>query len=288
MSVRRSDRSTTPAEVRIVDAEGIQSVPDELATEEPLEIRLRVDGAPRSVAVTMRTPGADEELAAGFLFNEGIVARRDEIVRIVPPSTIRGSERENVVEVELVPGLAPDLAPLERHFFATSACGICGKASLDTLLIDHQPLADGAGPRVAPSVLSALPERLRRDQGLFGITGGLHAAALFDADGELVATREDIGRHNALDKLLGWAFLEGRLPLADGIVLVSGRASYEILQKSLMARAPIVCAVSAASSLAVSLAREFGITLVGFLREGRFNVYSRADRILDADERASD
>lgn len=279
MTRNPTDRSTTPAEVRIVDADGVQSIPDQLVTEEPLEIRLQQGERSRSVAITMRTPGADEELAAGFLFNEGIVAEREDIVSLTPPTVTPGSRRENVVLVTLRPGLEPDLAPLERHFFTTSACGVCGKASLDTLLLDHKPLdADSTAP-VASKVLTSLPAQLRRRQGLFQTTGGLHAAALFTRGGELVALREDIGRHNALDKLLGWAFLEGLMPLSHGVILVSGRASYEILQKSLMARAPIVCAVSAASSLAVSLAREFGITLVGFLRDGRFNVYNGVERI---------
>jgi len=283
MSHRKPHRSTTPAEVWIIDRQGRQAVPDELVTEEPLEIRLRHGSASRSLAVTMRTPGADEELAVGFLFNEGVVHTRADLVRIIPPTTLRGSSRENVIDVVLRPGLEPDLAPLERHFFTTSACGVCGKASLDTLLLDHEPLAADSGARISARILTALPERLRRGQGLFQATGGLHAAALFNPSGEMVAVREDIGRHNALDKLIGWAFLADRLPLTDDIVLVSGRASYEILQKSLVARAPIVCAVSAASSLAVSLAREFGITLVGFLRDDRLNVYSGHQRIVPDD-----
>lgn len=283
MPAPKPHRSTTPAAVWIIDRDGRQELPDDLATEEPLEIRLQHGSTTRSLAVTMRTPGADEELAAGFLFNEGVIQERADLLRIIPPTTLRGSSRENVVHAVLRLGLEPDLAPLERHFFATSACGVCGKASLDTLLLDHQPLPAGSGTEVSARILNLLPERLRRDQGLFQATGGLHAAALFTPAGELVAVREDIGRHNALDKLIGWAFLAERLPLTDTILLVSGRASYEILQKSLMAGAPIVCAVSAASSLAVSLAREFGITLVGFLRDNRLNVYSGLERIL-ADE----
>lgn len=283
MSSRKSDRSTTPAEVWIIDRNGRQAVPDDLVTEEPLEIRLRHGATTRSVAITMRTPGADEELAVGFLFNEGVIETRADLLQIIPPTTLRGSSRENVVHAVLRPGLNPDLASLERHFFTTSACGVCGKASLDTLLIDHQPLAADRGATVSPRVLATFPDSLRRRQGLFKTTGGLHAAALFTPSGELLAVREDIGRHNALDKLIGWAFLAERLPMTDGIILVSGRASYEILQKSLMAGAPIVCAISAASSLAVSLARDFGITLIGFLRDDRMNVYSGFDRIL-ADE----
>jgi FdhD protein len=182
------------------------------------------------------------------------------------------------VNVALAAQVAPDLAPLERHFLTTSACGVCGKASLDALRVRSAPLA-GASPRVAPGTLTALPARLRAAQGLFEVTGGLHAAGLFDAAGNLVAVREDVGRHNAVDKLLGWALMAGRLPLTESIVLVSGRASYEILQKCLAAAVPVVCSVSAPSSLAVSLADQFGMTLVGFLRGDRFNVYAGAGRV---------
>jgi FdhD protein len=182
------------------------------------------------------------------------------------------------VNVAVAAHVAPDLAPLERHFLTTSACGVCGKASLDALRVRSAPIA-GAGPRVAPGTLTGLPARLRAAQGLFEVTGGLHAAGLFDTGGNLVAVREDVGRHNAVDKLLGWALMAGRLPLADSIVLVSGRASYEILQKCLAAAVPVVCSVSAPSSLAVSLAGQFGMTLVGFLRGDRFNVYAGAGRV---------
>jgi FdhD protein len=264
-----------------------EPVPDQLATEEPLEIRLLFRGDSRAVAVTMRTPGADAELAAGFLFAEGVVDRRERIRAITFPEPRRGilsvaDQRDagsNVVQVELDDdGPEPALATLERHFFTTSACGVCGKAGLESLRLRVEgPLPPG--PELAPEVLSSLPDRLREGQGLFAVTGGLHAAALFDTAGTLLAVREDVGRHNALDKLLGWAFLEGRLPLRDHVVLVSGRSSYEILQKCLVAGVPIVCAVSAPSSLAVELAERFGITLVGFLRGRRFNVYSGIERI---------
>ena len=258
---------------------------DAVAVEEPLEIRLAAGAETRTVAVTMRTPGDDGELAAGFLHGEGVVSGREQIARIHLGERGRGlaaRAREtpsNVVEVELAAGPLPDLAHLERHFFATSACGVCGKAGLDALrLAVPEPLPPG--PRLAPATLAALPGRLAAAQGLFAATGGLHAAALFDAAGGLLALREDVGRHNALDKLVGWALLEGRLPLHEHVVLVSGRTSWEILQKCLAAGVPVVCAVSAPSSLAVDLARRFGVTLVGFLRGDRFNVYSGAERLV--------
>lgn len=236
--------------------------------------------ARHTAAVTMRTPGADFELAAGFLHGEGIVGCPDDILAMsyCTDAGVDGDQRFNIVNVALAGRDLPDLAPLDRHFLTTSACGVCGKASLDALQIRSAPL-EGSVPRIVPDVLTGLPEQLRAAQGLFEVTGGLHAAGLFDAGGTLLAVREDVGRHNAVDKVLGWALLAGRLPLRDHILLVSGRASYEILQKCLAAAVPIVCSVSAPSSLAVSLAERFGITLVGFLRGDRFNVYTGAGRI---------
>ena len=254
---------------------------DHLATEEPLEIRLAWEGGERTVAVTMRTPGNDEELAAGFLFAEGVVERRALISGFRRPVESGESPEPNVMEVELTEAPEADLPSLERHFFSSSACGVCGKAGLQALQL-RAPGRLPAGPRVAPAVLSALPDRLREAQGIFEATGGLHAAGLFDAAGRLIALREDVGRHNALDKLFGWAFLQGLLPLHGHLVLVSGRSSYEILQKCLMAGVPVICAVSAPSSLAVELANRFGITLVGFLRGARFNVYSGIERLAAA------
>jgi FdhD protein len=253
---------------------------DRLATEEPLEIRLRIGERTWTVAVTMRTPGDDEELAAGFLYAEEVIADRERIRQIVPVAAENpGPEGTNVVEVELTEGPEPELRSLERHFFATSACGVCGKAGLEMLRV-RVPATAPEGPVVAPEILSELPGRLRAAQGVFETTGGLHAAALFDAAGKLLGVREDVGRHNALDKLLGRAFLDGRLPLRDHLVLVSGRASYELLQKCLVAGVPFVCAVSAPSSLAVELAERFGLTLVGFLRGDRFNIYAGPERIV--------
>ncbi|GAB4439615.1 MAG: formate dehydrogenase accessory sulfurtransferase FdhD [Chloroflexi bacterium OHK40] len=253
---------------------------DDLAVEEPLEIRLKASGQSRRVAVTMRTPGSDFELAAGFLFAEGVIAGREALDRIVycVDEDQDGEQRFNIVSVELRATALPDLTGLERHFTIGSACGVCGRAGLDALRARGcAPLA--GGPTLRPELIAALPGRLRDAQGLFGATGGLHAAALFDASGVLLAAREDVGRHNAVDKLVGWALLQGRLPLADVALLVSGRASYEIVQKALAAGIPIVCAVSAPSSLAVSLARSFGLTLVGFLRGERFNVYAGVERV---------
>lgn len=270
--------SKTKARVWVVEKGQMRSRTDQLATEEPLEIRLT--SPQRTVAVTMRTPGADFELAAGFLYSEGVVTNRDDIQRIsycVDPN-IDGEQRYNIVNVALKDDLNPDLQPLERHFFTTSACGVCGKASLEALRLRGCP-AIPPGLVVPVEVIYRLPEQLREAQRVFSKTGGLHAAALFDAQGQLLAVREDVGRHNALDKLIGLAYLSERLPLSDRIVMVSGRSSFEILQKCLTAGVSIVCAVSAPSSLAVSLAQEFGITLIGFLRGERFNIYAGRERI---------
>jgi len=225
----------------------------------------------------MRTPGHDFELAAGFLLSEGLVRRREEIRRIAYCTDPSEPQQYNIVNVELNAATLPDLAPLERHFYTTSACGVCGKASLENLQRRHAPL--DISWRVSSQVITQLPKQLRAQQTLFAQTGGLHAAALFDRAGRLLALREDVGRHNALDKLLGWALLENRLPLSEQMVLVSGRASYELVQKTLAAGAPVLCAISAPSSLAVELAQAFNLTLIGFLRDS-FNVYSGAERLL--------
>jgi len=258
------------------DAGSVWRRGDTLATEEPLELRLVAAGERQTVAVTMRTPGADFELAAGFLYSEGILKSRDDILRI---SYCTDAEQQyNTVNVTLRGGELPDTARLERHFTTTSACGVCGKASLEGLELQACALPESTFT-VAPEVITALPDKLRKAQGLFDATGGLHAAALFTKEGELLALREDVGRHNALDKLVGWALLEGLLPLDEHIVLLSGRASFELLQKALMAGIPLVCAVSAPSSLAVSVAQNFNLTLVGFLRGERFNIYTGAARV---------
>jgi FdhD protein len=268
--------SKTKVRVRVVEDGRTRIRPDSLATEEPMEIRVISGGSRQTVAVTMRTPGADFELAAGFLYGEGIVSSPGDIRKI--SYCVDAEQQYNIVNVELRGGLGYDPRPLERHFYTTSACGVCGKASLEQLELRGCPVIP-PGPEMAAEKIYSLPQKLRESQGLFEATGGLHAAALFDAAGDLVALREDVGRHNATDKLLGWAFLEGRLPLRDHAVMVSGRSSFEILQKCLTAGVPIVCAISAPSSLAVDVARRFNITLVGFLRGNHFNVYSAPERV---------
>ena len=272
--------SKTKTRVRVVEDGGMRVRPDTLATEEPMEIRLLMGDTKQNVAVTMRTPGADFELAAGFLYGEGIVNGPEDIAKIsyCVDRDIDAAQQYNIVNVELRGGHEYDLRPLERHFYTTSACGVCGKASLEQLELRGCPVI-APGPEVSAETIYSLPGKLREAQGLFDATGGLHAAALFDPEGNLLALREDVGRHNATDKLVGWALLEGRLPLSDHIVMVSGRSSFEILQKCLTAGVPVVCAISAPSSLAVDVAREFGMTLVGFLRGSRFNVYAGQERV---------
>jgi FdhD protein len=253
---------------------------DVVVTEEPLEIRLVAGGETRTVAVTMRTPGHDFELAAGFLFGEGVLRDPHEIARMsycADPEVDR-EQQYNIVNVALRSPVLPALATLERHFYTTSACGVCGKATLEALRLRGLAHVRG-GLVVDAGTLAALPGTLRRAQSLFAATGGLHAAALFDRGGRLVALREDVGRHNAMDKLVGWAWLEGRVPLDLHVVMVSGRASFELVQKAVAAGIPVFCAVSAPSSLAVDTAREFGVSLVGFLRGEQFNVYSGAERV---------
>jgi FdhD protein len=248
-----------------------RSCADALAREEPLEIRVRGQG----VAVTMRTPGHDRELAAGFLLTEGIIRRRADVVAIAP---CRSSEApENTLNVFLAPSVELDLAKLTRHVFASSSCGLCGKASIEAVHLHFPPLESEL--QVTAKLLSQLPLRMRAAQRTFAQTGGLHAAAIFDAHGNLLALREDVGRHNAVDKTLGYGFLKNRLPFDEHILLVSGRASFEIIQKALAARIPIVVAISAPSSLAVEFARENGQTLVGFLRGKTMNIYSRPERV---------
>jgi len=276
--MKKPPGSKTKAQVWVVENSLVRSRPDQLAIEEPLEIRLV---SPRqTVAVTMRTPGADFDLTAGFLYSEGVVNHQKDIYQMshcVDPN-VDGDQRYNIINVALREGLLPDLQPLERHFFTTSACGVCGKASIEALQLRGCPVIP-TGMEVPAEVIYSLPEKLRSAQGIFTATGGLHAAGLFNAQGQLLKLREDVGRHNALDKLVGSALLADELPLNNHIIMVSGRSSFEILQKCLTAGVPIVCAVSAPTSLAVTLAREFGITLIGFLRGQRFNVYSGFERI---------
>jgi FdhD protein len=247
-------------------------VEDYLAAEEPLEMR----AGRYSLGVTLRTPGDDQELVAGFLFTEGMISRREHLVSLRLPGA-EAPER-NLVRVTLASKVRLATGSAARRFSAGSACGVCGKASITQLRrrglrrLDVTTLFD-------PEILCQLPQKLRAAQATFGRTGGLHAAALFNADGELLVLREDIGRHNAVDKVIGWAFLEGRLPLSGQVMLVSGRGGFEIVQKALSAGVPLLASVSAPSSLAVQLARELGLTLVGFLRGQRFVIYSEEDRI---------
>ncbi len=249
---------------------------DALAREEPLEIRVRG----RSVAVTMRTPGHDRELAAGFLLTEGMVRSAEDVVEIAP--CLEGDAPENTLNVFLAPGVEVDFEQLTRHVFASSSCGLCGKASIEAVHQHFPPVESRVA--ISARVLAALPERMRAAQRTFAKTGGLHAAAIFDTSGKLVVLREDVGRHNAVDKVLGHGLLEGRLPFDAHVLLVSGRASFEIVQKALAARIVIVAAVSAPSSLAVEFANESGQTLVGFLRGHRMNVYTQPERIRDLAE----
>ncbi|MFC9701440.1 formate dehydrogenase accessory sulfurtransferase FdhD [Streptomyces sp. NPDC055721] len=263
--------------MRIRDG-AVNTRPDTLVAEEPLEIRL--NGRP--IAITMRTPGDDFALAAGFLVSEGVLAAASDVRNIVycAGATDDGRNTYNVVDVQLAPDVVvPDIT-LERNVYTTSSCGLCGKASLDAVRTTARfPIADTPPVRITPALLSVLPERLRAAQRVFDSTGGLHAAALFTEDGELLDVREDVGRHNAVDKLVGRALREGLLPLERAVLLVSGRASFELAQKAVMAGIPVLAAVSAPSSLAVDLAAETGLTLVGFLRGANMNVYAGEHRI---------
>jgi len=244
---------------------------DALAREEPLEIRVRG----RSVAVTMRTPGNDKELAAGFLLSEGLIRNRSDIIEIAP--CLESDAPDNTINVFLSPAVEINFERLTRHVFASSSCGVCGKASIEAVHQHFPPVESDL--RMAATILTDLPARLRDAQQTFARTGGLHAAAVFDSAGEMLILREDVGRHNAVDKVLGYGFLQTKFPFDTHVLLVSGRASFEIMQKALAGRVPIVCAISAPSSLAVEFARESGQTLVGFLRERRMNVYSGPERL---------
>jgi FdhD protein len=300
------DRNTVETLVIRFVGEEPRTVADVIAVEEPLEIQLAYGPSDarrvKSISVTMRTPGHDFELAAGFLMTEGVVADSSDIGDISytsgrsnvvdPPSQPNHSTEglvlpyqpeRNIVRVDLEPDVSVSLSNLERNFYTTSSCGIRGKASLLALRTVCPPRSANCF-RVTTSVLYSLPEKLRATQNVFEKTGGLHAAGIFDAEGELYATREDVGRHNAVDKLLGGEFLADRMPLRDRLLLLSGRASFELLQKALMGGISMVVAVGAPSSLAVQVAKEFDITLVGFLRGDRFNVYHGAERILGNSE----
>jgi len=269
-------RHITQTKMLAVRSGGSLDQHDWLASEEPLEIRVNGPGQELvSVSVTMRTPGNDHELAVGFLYTEGLIRSHTEIVAVEADDLRRDGRPCNVVTVHLVHAFDP--APLKRNFYATSSCGICGKASLAQIAVHCPPVAPG--PVLARSVLIHLPTLLRNAQQVFTQTGGLHAAGVFDITGHLVSLREDVGRHNAVDKVVGQGVLAGEACLANHILLVSGRTSFEIMQKATMARIPIICAVSAPSSLAVEVARRFRMTLIGFLRGHNFNVYTHPERI---------
>lgn len=271
-----SIQAVTTLSIHKVQSGTVTASDDQLAIEEPLEIQL-VHGADRftrKVSVTMRTPGQDEELAVGFLFTEGIIRNREAIEHIPPVQA-----GANSVRVWLKPDVIPHLQQTDRNFYTTSSCGVCGKASIDAIktVSAFGDLTDQL--HISANILQGLPARLLPQQAVFESTGGLHASALFTPGGDLVLLREDVGRHNALDKLIGTALLEGLLPLNNYVLLLSGRASFELIQKAAMAGIKVVAAVGAPSSLAVSLAREYGMTLVGFLRPERFNIYGGAERI---------
>jgi FdhD protein len=274
-----TDYTTVEVSVeRVRDGGASGQAVDALAVEEPLEIRLEAEVAGRlvrkTISVTMRTPGDDIELAAGFLFTEGIVTERAQLEHVG-----RCGVAANVVRVRLAAGAEVDLARLERHFYTTSSCGVCGKTSIEALrTTSRYPLPPGQ-PVVDAGLIHRLPESLREAQSVFERTGGLHASALFDAEGRVRCLREDVGRHNALDKVIGAELLAGRLPAHDRVLVVSGRASFELVQKGVMAGIPVLVAVGAPSSLAVELATTTGMTLVGFARDGRFNVYADAQRV---------
>jgi FdhD protein len=256
--------------------------PDTLTVEEPLEVR--VDGRP--LTVTMRTPGHDIELVHGFLVSEGIIRSLDDVVvarycegAVVSDETGHEQNTYNVIDVTLAPGVAGPAEELTRNFFTSSACGVCGKASLEQLRAEATWQVRDDPLRVSAGVVAGLPDLLRDEQRSFAKTGGLHAAGLFTADGEALVVREDVGRHNAVDKVVGWALLEAKLPVTGTVLMVSGRASFELAQKALMAGIPCLAAVSAPSSLAVEAAEDAGMTLIGFVRGGRLNVYTGQDRV---------
>jgi FdhD protein len=254
---------------------------DAIAVEEPLEIRLGIPAAGhlqhKAVSITMRTPGDDFELAAGFLYTEGILQSHQQVKAISHCG--RGKGATNTLRVDLVDGVVVDFKRLERNFYTTSSCGVCGKSSLEALATGASKVSPPQGFTVPARLIDELPAKLRERQHTFQTTGGLHAAALFSCDGELLGLREDVGRHNAVDKLIGSRFLAGLLPANQAILFLSGRASFELLQKAVMAGIPVVCAVGAPSSLAISAAREFGVTLLGFVRDGRYNVYAGDERL---------
>jgi FdhD protein len=261
------NRSILTVPVRKIEGDSSASFQDLLAVEDPLEIRL----GEKTISITMRTPGHDPELAAGFLFTEGILDGTHQIREI--------QHSKNSITVQLNPDVEVDFERLQRNFYTTSSCGVCGKASIEALRMQGCPVLPRSSAAIQAAVIHRLPQVQRDEQAVFARTCGLHAAALFDFQGNLILLREDVGRHNAVDKLIGAEMLAGRTPLADKLLLVSGRASFELTQKALMAGIPILAAVGAPSSLAVETAQRFNMTLLGFVRDSRFNIYSGASRI---------
>jgi FdhD protein len=261
------NRSILTVPVQRFEGDSSASFQDLLAVEEPLEIRL----GDKTISITMRTPGQDAELAAGFLFTEGILEGPHQILDI--------QHAKNSIAVQINPDVEVDLERLQRNFYTTSSCGVCGKASIEALRIQGCPVLPRSSTAMDAALIHRLPQAQRNEQAVFQRTGGLHAAALFDLKGNLILLREDVGRHNAVDKLIGAEMLAGRTPLSNTLLLVSGRASFELTQKALMAGIPILAAVGAPSSLAVETAQRFNMTLLGFVRDGRFNIYSGAERI---------
>ncbi len=271
-------RVTARRRVHHVSAGEAVDRPDILVVEEPLEIR--VNGRP--ITVTMRTPGADIELAQGFLLTEGVIGRRTDVntVRYCRGASEDGRNTYNVLDVTLADGVAMPDVDVARNFYTTSSCGVCGKASLEAVRVSSRYCPGDDPSVVSAAALSAMPDRLRAAQKVFATTGGLHGAALFSNDATIMVVREDVGRHNAVDKVIGWALETDRVPLAGSVLLVSGRASFELTQKAVMAGVPVLAAVSAPSSLAVDLASQSGLTLVAFLRGESMNVYTRPDRVV--------
>jgi FdhD protein len=284
MSRAPADTSEATSRVNVTRiGEDARRFEDLVAVEEPLEIRLGYSSGGRrerkSISITMRTPGHDFDLALGFLFSEQIITSREQIANVRHCGPASREQHCNTVLVELAEGVGVDLQRLERHFYTTSSCGVCGKSSIEALQLRNSPPDPTASRPIDPQVLVRLPERMRTAQQGFESTGGLHAAALFTFGGELVEVREDVGRHNAVDKVVGASIAARRLPLSDHILMVSGRASFELVQKALVAGIPMLAAIGSPSSLAIELADSFGMTIVGFLRPDRFNVYSGAQRI---------
>lgn len=267
-----------------IDADAFEQFTDTIVVEEPLEISLEYGPSANrrlhSLAVTMRTPGNDQALALGFLLSEGIISKPEDVVEVRRLPHKKGHQVENTILVALSPGLRFDMDRLNRHFYTSSSCGVCGKTSIEMVQSTIYHFPRPGFPKVHKAVFYELPEKLRRAQAVFDSTGSIHASGLFDANGNLLLLQEDVGRHNALDKLLGQAFEENQLPFKNQILLLSGRISFELVQKALMAGVPVIAAVGAPSSLAVEMAEAYGTTLIGFLRNNKFNVYCGKDRII--------